>query len=75
MAATIASPSSPAVASAERIPSSVSNSVVVVKRAIWSARNAGNSEAGSCSRAATTARQARPVAMLRSRGWVSNGIP
>ena len=57
------------------MPSSVSNSVVVVKRASWSARNAGSSAAGSSSRAATTARHARPVAMLRSRGWVSNGMP
>jgi hypothetical protein len=62
-------------ASAARIPSSVSNGTVVVKRASWSARKARSSAAGSSRRAATIARHARPVPMLRSRGWVSNGMP
>ena len=62
-------------ASAPRIASSVSNSAVVVKRASCSARNAGSSRAGSIRRAATIARQARPVPIVRSRGCVSIGMP
>ena len=63
-------------------PRSTSASCVVVveqqrrvKLASCSARNTRHSLPGCCSRAATTARQAREVALTRSFGAGANGIP
>jgi hypothetical protein len=47
----------------------------VVKLASWMARNTANSLPGLASRAATTARQARAVALRRALGAGENGIP
>ena len=46
-----------------------------MKLANWSARNTVHSLPGLASRAATTARQARAVALSRALGAGENGIP
>ena len=60
---------------AAAIPSSSSSIRSVANQAKWSARSAGRTSAGSASRTATIARQARPVPSIRARGTVANGMP
>ena len=47
----------------------------VVNQPNWRARNTSYSSSGACSRVATIARQARPVAVTRGRGSVVKGMP
>ena len=54
---------------------SSSSSIGELKLASWSARNTRHSLPGCCIRVATTARQAREVALIRGLTWVENGIP
>ena len=54
---------------------SSSSSSGVVKLASWSARKTANSWPGLLRRVATTARQARAVALIRAFGAGENGIP
>ncbi len=55
--------------------SSSSSTSGPVKLASWMARNTAHSVPGFCRRAATTARQARAVALRRALGSGANGIP
>ncbi len=72
----IASASTPGTcASTRRRCSSSSSSIGVVKFASWSARKQTHSLPGTWSRAATTARQARAVALRRGFGAGENGMP
>ncbi len=54
---------------------SSSSTSEVVKLSSWSARSTAHSLPGDSSRAATTARQARAVALTRGFGAGENGIP
>jgi hypothetical protein len=61
--------------SALRSAASESSGSGVVNWVNCSARKTGHSSAGSISRAATTARQARAVAARRGLGWRPKGMP
>ncbi len=72
----IASASTPGTsASTSRSISSSSSTSGPVKLASWMARNTAHSVPGLASRAATTARQARAVALSLAFGAGENGIP
>ena len=73
MIASASRPSTPESASIS--PSGSSNTSGVVNQPNCSARKTACSYSGACRRVATIARQARPVAEMRSRGCVANGIP